>query len=77
MLWLSNPTLLTIIGPLAMAGCIREATALAEFAARIPNGLSVPNPGPQGRVWAGASHTNVGGGGELNVFGKDFSAAGL
>jgi dopamine beta-monooxygenase len=79
MLVFHNPTLLlATIGPLvALTGCIRETAALAEFASRIPNGLSVPNPGPQGGVWAGVGHTNAGGGGDLNVFGKDFSAAGL
>jgi hypothetical protein len=76
MLWFRNPTLLTIIGPLTLTGCIRETAAFAEFAADIPNGLTVPYPDLQGGVWAGVGHTNAGGGGGLNVFGYDFSSAG-
>jgi Copper type II ascorbate-dependent monooxygenase, C-terminal domain/Copper type II ascorbate-dependent monooxygenase, N-terminal domain len=75
MLWFRKPTiLLSFIGPLAG---LHETAGFAEFAARIPNGLSVPNPGPQGGVWAGVGHVNAGGGGERNAFGNDFQAAGL
>lgn len=50
--------------------------ALPEYAERIPNGYTVPNPGPQGGVWAGVGHVNAGGGGERNDFGLDFAAQG-
>ena len=51
--------------------------ALSGFRDRIPNGRSVPNPDPQGGVWAGVGHENAGGGGPRNPFGLDFAAAGF
>ena len=64
----------TILAIVTLARC---ANALPEFATRIPNGARVPNPGPQGGVWAGVGHVDAGGGGELNPFGSDFKAQGL
>lgn len=43
---------------------------------RIPNGNSVPNPGPQGGIWAGVGHLAAGGGGPRNPFGLDYAASG-
>jgi dopamine beta-monooxygenase len=50
--------------------------ALPQYASRIPNGYSVPNPGPQGGVWAGVGHENAAGGGPNNQFGLDFQQSG-
>lgn len=55
----------------------QRASAFPEFSTHIPNGARVPNPGPQGGVWAGVGHVDAGGGGELNPFGNDFKAQGL
>lgn len=55
---------------------IKSTKALPEFANKIPNGFSVPNPGPQGGIWAGVGHLNAGGGGERNSFGEDFKSQG-
>ncbi|CAB9513096.1 Tyramine beta-hydroxylase [Seminavis robusta] len=50
---------------------------LPSFRDAIPNGYRVPNPEPQGGVWAGVGHANAGGGSfPLNPFGRDFLAAG-
>lgn len=61
---------------LSLAVVAPVTLALPQYADYIPNGRSVPNPGPQGGVWAGVGHTNAGGGGELNPFGRDFAAQG-
>ena len=58
-------------------GTISTTSAYPTFAEEIPNGYSVPNPGPQGGVWAGVGHENSGGGGPLNPFGEDFKANGF
>jgi len=50
--------------------------ASPTYADLIPNGYSVPNPEPQGGVWAGVGHAKAGGGGERNPFGVDFAAEG-
>jgi len=55
---------------------ITGAAGLRQYADKIPNGATVPNPGPQGGVWAGVGHLNAGGGGENNQFGLDFAANG-
>ena len=55
---------------------ILDVQALPEYALRIPNGYGVPNPGPQGGVWAGVGHENAAGGGPRNPFGMDFQKAG-
>jgi dopamine beta-monooxygenase len=51
-----------------------QVQALQRYIYQIPNGGSVPNPGPQGGVWAGVGHAAAAGGGDRNVFGNDFSA---
>ncbi|CAB9506119.1 Tyramine beta-hydroxylase [Seminavis robusta] len=53
------------------------ALARPDYAARIPNGRSVPHPGPQGGVWAGVGHDNAAGGGARNPFGLDFASNGF
>jgi len=50
--------------------------ASPTYADLIPNGYSVPNPDPQGGIWAGVGHTSAGGGGDRNPFGVDFAAEG-
>jgi len=65
------------IGPVVFLSLARRAHAFPEFAFRIPNGYSVPNPGPQGGVWAGVGHVNAGGAGERNPFGDDFEVEGF
>ena len=51
-----------------------QVQALQRFSSQIPNGESVPNPGPQGGVWAGVGHVAAAGGGPRNPFGNDFAA---
>ena len=46
--------------------------AFPQYSDLIPNGKSVPNPNPQGGIWAGVGHENAAGGGPLNPFGEDF-----
>ena len=58
----------------ALAYVVTGAVAYPHFATKIPNGYSVPNPGPQGGVWAGVGHQNAAGGAERNAFGLDFAA---
>lgn len=70
-----HPSSLLLFGATFMA-LFGAANSLQEFADNIPNGHSVPNPGPQGGVWAGVGHLNAGGGGERNPFGLDFAAQG-
>jgi dopamine beta-monooxygenase len=48
--------------------------AFPHFANQIPNGKTVPNPNPQGGIWAGVGHLKAGGGGPLNPFGEAFRA---
>ena len=50
--------------------------AFPSYADELPNGRSVPNPGPQGGVWAGVGHQATASGGPRNVFGIDFLAQG-
>jgi dopamine beta-monooxygenase len=50
------------------------SNAYPNFADQIPNGKAVPNPNPQGGVWAGVGHGKAGGGGPLNPFGEAFRA---
>ena len=61
---------------LFLAACTDQTAAFPFFRERIPNGFSVPNPGPQGGIWAGVGHLATGGGGPRNSFGLDFVAAG-
>ncbi|CAB9514469.1 DBH-like monooxygenase protein 2 [Seminavis robusta] len=56
---------------------ILVASGLQHFAKNIPNGNRVPNPYPQGGLWAGVGHNAIGGGGELNPFGQDFQEEGF
>lgn len=56
---------------------VSKTKGLPQYGLRIPNGQSVPNPGPEGGVWAGVGHLKTGGGGDLNPFGVDFKAAGF
>lgn len=64
-----SPTF-TILAAFAIHGCL----AYPQFADQIPNGKAVPNPNPQGGVWAGVGHLKAGGGGPLNPFGEAFRA---
>jgi dopamine beta-monooxygenase len=67
----------TIFTRLLVALTVNKSTrALPEFANKIPNGFSVPNPDPQGGVLAGVGHLNAGGGGNRNPFGEDFKVQG-
>ncbi|CAB9500113.1 Tyramine beta-hydroxylase [Seminavis robusta] len=56
---------------------VSGVVALPQYAAKIPNGYGVPNPGPQGGIWAGVGHVRTAGGGERNSFGLDFAANGF
>lgn len=56
---------------------IKASSAFPIYGDRIPNGRSVPNPGPQGGVWAGVGHENAAGGGQRNQFGLDFKDSGF
>jgi len=67
--------LLLIASCVCFAG-IQPALARPQYAEKIPNGYTVPNPGPQGGIWAGVGHENAAGGGELNPFGEDFATNG-
>lgn len=57
--------------------CVAGSTARPQYADLIPNGKSVPHPGPQGGIWAGVGHENAAGGGPLNPFGEAFMANGF
>ncbi|CAB9500116.1 Tyramine beta-hydroxylase [Seminavis robusta] len=57
--------------------CAAGASAFPQYAAKIPNGYGVPNPGPQGGIWAGVGHVRTAGGGDRNSFGLDFAANGF
>lgn len=70
------PTHMLLILVLSVVVSNHVSDALPTFADRIPNGKQVPNPGPQGGIWAGVGHLKAGGGGELNPFGKAFAASG-
>ena len=61
-----SPSSLIVIS--LIHGCV----AYPNFADEIPNGKAVPNPAPQGGIWAGVGHLKTGGGGPLNPFGEDF-----
>lgn len=51
--------------------------AFPFFRDEIPNGREVPNPGPQGGIWAGVGHLRAAGSGARNPFGLDFAANGF
>lgn len=59
---------------LILVSTIGTADAFPHFAKQIPNGYSVPNPEPQGGVWAGVGHVTAGGNTERNQFGLDFKS---
>ena len=62
---------------LAFSLLAAPSAAFPFFRERIPNGFTVPNPGPQGGIWAGVGHLATGGGGPRNPFGIDFRDAGF
>ncbi|KAK7506928.1 hypothetical protein BaRGS_00001779, partial [Batillaria attramentaria] len=61
---------------LALLCLVPAARTYRHYADQIPNGARVPVPCKNNVLWHGVGHLNVEGGGERNVFGLDFAAAG-
>ena len=67
-----------IMKVLILALLLGTAKGYNIYHTEIPNGDKVPNPCTDNFAskWKGVGHKNVGGGGDLNIFGKDFFQAG-
>ena len=50
--------------------------AFRDYQKQIPNGDIVPDPCHPNKLWQGVGHKQLSGGGDRNLFGKDFKAAG-
>ena len=55
---------------------VGTAVAFRDYQEHIPNGDRVPDPCHPNKLWQGVGHKQLLGGGDHNIFGKDFKEAG-
>eukprot|EP00873_Tetraselmis_striata_P018366 jgi/Tetstr1/438630/TSEL_027181.t1 len=67
----------TLVSAVLLLCVFGSAESRPTYAARIPNGDSVPNPDGSGAICNGVGHTSCSGGGARNPFGQAFGAADL